>query len=74
MFVKTDESEYVEDSPLGVVNWLEDEVDSMRRPEVVDSMRHPEADGGAFLDGFIAAHEQVLSMLTRLREAIVESQ
>lgn len=65
MFVKTDESEYVEDSPLGVVNWLEDEV---------DSMRHPEADGGAFLDGFIAAHEQVLSMLTRLREAIVESQ
>lgn len=65
MFVKTDESEYVEDSPLGVVNWLEDEV---------DSMCHPGADVGAFLNGFIAAQEKVLSMLTRLRAAIVESQ
>lgn len=42
MFVKKDESEYVEDSPLGVVNWLEDEV---------DSMRHPRLTGGPFWTG-----------------------
>lgn len=53
--------EEIEDTPEAVVDWLTDEV---------DSMRHERASEGQFLDGYNAAQEQVLEMLHRLREGI----